>query len=370
MIPLAGKPLIAWTIEAALAAETIGEVIVSTDDPEIAEVSRRFGARVIDRPASLATDQASSESALLHVLDELEASGQPLPDCFAFLQCTSPLTTAEHIDGTIRAFRSEGADSALAVAPSHDFLWQPNEAGNWHGINHDKAVRLRRQDLKPEYVETGAVYVMKTSKFRKRKHRFFDRTTAYIQPEICRQEIDSPDDLAIVGQLLRRRQKVPKLTLEQVAALVMDFDGVLTDDSVFVNQDGVESVRCDRGDGLGLEMLRKKGIPLFILSRENNPVVSARAKKLNIAVVQGTTRKAEILQDWAQKEGVELANTVYVGNDLNDLECLRLVGYPVAVCDAHPLVKETALWVLKRQGGRGAIRELVEMLLQPKEMPQ
>ncbi|MEM1058173.1 MAG: acylneuraminate cytidylyltransferase [Verrucomicrobiota bacterium] len=359
---VAGQPLIAWTIEAAREATRVDAVIVSTDDPEIATVARQYGARVVDRPAELATDRASSESALLHVLDHLESAGETLAERFVFLQCTSPLTSAADIDGTIEVMERDGADSALAVAPSHDFIWKPGPGGDWAGVNHDKAVRLRRQDREPEFVETGAVYVMKTAGFRTHGHRFFGRTTAYVQAPECRVEIDEPADLELVGELLRRRQgAAPGLPWPE--ALVMDFDGVLTDDAVLVNQEGTESVRCHRGDGLGLEMLRERGLPLFILSRETNPVVAARAAKLQIPVVHGSRQKGEVLADWAAEQGHDLARIVYVGNDLNDLECLRLVGWPVAVADAHPEVRQAARYVLTRSGGCGAVRELAELLL-------
>lgn len=366
---VAGKPLLAWTIEAAQAASRVDEIVVSTDDAEIAQLARRYGARVIDRPEALATDTSSSESALLHALERLEQSGEELAELFVFLQCTSPLTTGAEIDGTIRQLEQAEADTALSVAPSHDFLWKPGVDGNWEGVNHQKSVRLRRQDRDPEYVETGAIYVMKTAGFRTSQHRFFGRTTAYVQAPECRLEIDEPSDLELVGRVLEHRLEQPHPDLPWPEALVMDFDGVLTDDAVHVSQDGTESVRCHRGDGLGLEMLRQQGLPLFVLSRETNPVVSARAKKLRIEVVQGSKQKAEVLAQWARENGHNLAEVMYVGNDLNDLECFQIVGWPVAVADAHPQVRLAARQILQNPGGHGAVRELAELLLRRQPTP-
>lgn len=198
---LAGKPLVAWTIEAALGAEQITTVYVSTDDAEIAQVAREYGARVIDRPASLSGDTVSSESALLHALDTVEATGGTLPELTVFLQCTSPLTTSDDIDGTVERLFAESADTALTVTPAHSFLWRMTENGA-DGINHDKQIRLRRQDMEPQYRETGAVYVMKTAQFRERGHRFFGRIALY--PTKHGIDIDTLLDFNIAEQMLKR----------------------------------------------------------------------------------------------------------------------------------------------------------------------
>lgn len=170
VLPLGGKPLIAHTIAAALAARRVSRVVVSTDDAEIAEVARQHGAEVTMRPAELANDIARSEDALLHVLDVLEEEGYR-PDAVAFLQCTSPLTTPGDIDGTLAALETQHADSALAVVPFHYFLWSKQGDGAAGGINHDMSFRLMRQQRDPEYVETGSVYAMKTDGFREAKFR-------------------------------------------------------------------------------------------------------------------------------------------------------------------------------------------------------
>ena len=181
VLPVAGKPLLAWTVEAARAARRVDRVVVSTDDPEIADVARRRGADVVDRPAEISGDSATSESALLHALDHLRATEGYEPDLVAFLQCTSPLTAPGDIDGTIDALIRDGADTALAVVPFHYFLWR----GDGAGINHDKRERKLRQEREPQFLESGAVYVMKVAGFRAAKHRFFGRTALYEMPAIA-----------------------------------------------------------------------------------------------------------------------------------------------------------------------------------------
>lgn len=362
---LAGKPLIAHTVEHALEARTVSRVVVSTDDTEIASVARHYGAEVIRRPPEMSSDTASSESALLHALDHLEKNEGYEPDLVVFLQCTSPLTGSEDIDGTVQALLEQDADSALAVTPFHYFLWRRDRQGNAVGINHDKSVRPRRQERESEYLETGAVYVMRAQGFLTAKHRFFGKTAIHLMPRERCWEIDDPLDLAIAELLLRQQQEEVKIQLlpDTVEALVLDFDGVFTDNSVLVSQDGHEAVTCNRGDGMGLSKLKKAGILVTVLSAEENPVVLARCTKLGLDCLQGLQDKRAAMLEWLERQGVSLANVVYVGNDVNDLPCMELVGCSGAVSDAHPDVLSAARLVLSKPGGHGAVREICDLIL-------
>jgi N-acylneuraminate cytidylyltransferase len=316
------------------------------------------------RPAELASDTASSESALLHALGALRDQRYE-PELLAFLQCTSPLTLAEDIDATIETLLRERADSALSVTPFHYFVWKRSgvEAS---GVNHDKRVRPRRQDREPEFLETGAVYVMRSAGFLQAKHRFFGRTVVHEMPleRVC--EIDELADLDVAELRLSRRARAERAASlpQPIAALVMDFDGVHTDDRVLVDQDGREAVLCNRRDGLGLEQLRKSGLPMLVLSKEQNAVVAARCKKLGLPCLSGIEAKLPALERWCAEQGIALAKTVYVGNDVNDSECLAAVGCGVAVADAHPEAKRRARFVLEQPGGQGALRELCELILE------
>lgn len=361
---LNGKPLIAHTIEQALKTPTINRVIVSTDDAEIGAVSQQYGAEVVWRPAEISGDLASSEAALLHVLEYLEQSEGYCPDLTVFLQCTSPLTLAEDIEGTIQALLREQADSALAVVPFHYFIWRENGAGDAVGINHDKQRRLLRQQRAPEYLESGAVYVMRTTQFRKTKHRFFGKTALYVMPADRRLEIDEPADFRVAEVLLRERQQQDRINLlpDPVAAVVFDFDGVFTDNKVIVFEDGTEAAICDRGDGMGIAQLKHLGVPVLVLSTEQNPVVMRRCEKLGIDCLHGLSDKATELANWASQQEIDLSRTVYVGNDINDLSCMRMVGCGVIVNDAHPNVRSAAKIVLDSDGGKGAVREIIDLI--------
>src|SRR5258705_8288939 len=179
VLPLCGRPLIAWTIKAAQRARSVNRILVSTDDREVADVSRQFGAEVMKRPAAISGDRSSSEAALLHVLDSLRKREGYEPDILVLLQCTAPLTSAEDIDGTVGVLMQRELDSAVAVVEFHHFLWEEID-GSFVGINHDKNVRLMRQDRMPQYLETGAVYAMRSHGFVQAKHRFFGKTGHYI----------------------------------------------------------------------------------------------------------------------------------------------------------------------------------------------
>jgi N-acylneuraminate cytidylyltransferase len=204
---LAGKPLIAHTIERALQARLVDRVLVSTDDDEIAAVSEQYGAEIIWRPTDISGDTASSELALLHAIDSLQETEGYRPALVVFLQCTSPLTLPEDIDGTVQSLVEENADSALAVTPFHFFLWRRDKSGDAVGINHDKEVRPLRQERKQQFLETGAVYVMRTQGFKRAKHRFFGKTAMYVMPSERCLEIDEPVHFTIAEVLLSERQQ-------------------------------------------------------------------------------------------------------------------------------------------------------------------
>ena len=361
---LNGKPLISYTIENAINATSINRVIVSTDDPEIKTISKVFGAEVIDRPIELSGDNASSESAVIQVLSYLDQKENYKPDLVVFLQCTSPLTLPEDIDGTVFSLHDENADTALTVTDFHYFLWEKDEAGAGKGINHNKEVRILRQNRKNQFIETGAVYVMRTSLFNKKQHRFFGKTALYVMPEERCLEIDEPVDFKIAEVLMQsyHRGKMINRLPEKISAIVLDFDGVFTDNKVIVMEDGREAVVCNRSDGMGISMIKALNIHVTILSSEINPVVKARCDKLGINCIHGLTDKLQVLRKWLEENTIDPENVIYLGNDLNDLSCMKAVGCAVAVNDAYPEIHAAAKISLNSKGGEGAVRELADLI--------
>jgi 3-deoxy-D-manno-octulosonate 8-phosphate phosphatase (KDO 8-P phosphatase) len=149
--------------------------------------------------------------------------------------------------------------------------------------------------------------------------------------------------------------------LRTIRFIVFDFDGVFTDNFVYVFEDGREAVRCTRADGLGLSRLRDVGIDALVLSTETNPVVVERCRKLKIDCVAACADKAAALNEIAASRSVDSAHMAYVGNDINDAGCLRMVGLPIVVADAHPEVVPLARWRTEAPGGRGAVREVCDL---------
>jgi N-acylneuraminate cytidylyltransferase len=195
--PFHGIPLLAHSIRAARIAEAVDRVVVSTDDMAIAEVAHREKADIVMRPPEISSDFSRSEDALLHVLGELEVREAYVPDILVFLQCTSPLTTSGDIDGALQEFMNRSADSLVSATPFHYYLWKENDKGEAIGINHDPTFRAMRQERKNQFMENGAIYVMKVKGFLQHRHRFFGKTVIYIMPESRSIEIDEPIDLQI-----------------------------------------------------------------------------------------------------------------------------------------------------------------------------
>ncbi|MER0482238.1 acylneuraminate cytidylyltransferase [Streptomyces sp. Edi2] len=371
-----GVPLVARAVRECRAARLVTDVVVSTDDAGIAAAARGAGAVVVQRPGDIAGDTATSEAAVLHAMDAYEAEHGARVDTVLLVQCTSPFIVREDIDSVAAAVVEGGADSALTVAPFHGFVWRDAEPAvdgatatdGGHGVNHDKSFRPRRQDRPQDLLETGAAYAMEAAGFRAGGHRFFGRTELVRTDPARVLEIDDPHDLArarALAPLLDAPRPGALPTRDDIDAVVLDFDGTQTDDRVLIDADGREIVAVHRGDGLGVAALRRAELKLLILSTETNPVVAARARKLQVPVLHGIDRKDLALKQWCEEAGIAPERVLYVGNDVNDLPCFDLVGWPVAVAGAHDVVRGAARAVTATPGGSGAIREIAAWLLGP-----
>ncbi|MFV0134032.1 cytidylyltransferase domain-containing protein [Streptomyces sp. HMX87] len=392
LAPVGGVPLVARAVRECRAARLVTDVVVSTDDQAIAAAAREAGAEVVLRPAAIAGDTATSEAAVRHAMDAHEALHGAAVDVVLLVQCTSPFLVREDLDGVAGAVAEDGADTAVTVAPFHGFVWRDGDGdgdgsgdgerdgagvgAGGHGVNHDKSFRPRRQDRPQDLLETGAAYAMDAAGFREHGHRFFGRT-ALVRTDPARVlEIDDPHDLARARALAPLFDSTRPGALavgspahlpaaEDIDAVVLDFDGTQTDDRVLIDADGREFVAVHRGDGLGIAALRRSGLKMLILSTEQNPVVAARARKLKLPVLHGVDRKDIALKQWCDDQGIAPERVLYVGNDVNDLPCFALVGWPVAVAGAHDVVRGAARAVTTVPGGDGAIREIAGWILGP-----
>jgi len=151
-------------------------------------------------------------------------------------------------------------------------------------------------------------------------------------------------------------------SFKNITLIAYDFDGVMTDNKIYVDQNGNETVQVNRSDGLGVSEIKKLGIEQIIISTEKNPVVTKRAKKLNIKCLQGIDNKKQALEEYCYKKNIKLQNTAFVGNDINDLEALEIAGYSFCPADAHKSVKDISIYTLKSNGGEGVIREIFDLI--------
>ncbi|MFA5577832.1 MAG: HAD hydrolase family protein, partial [Tissierellaceae bacterium] len=235
-----------------------------------------------------------------------------------------------------------------------------------------------RQSLPPTYWQTGHIDVIRAETILNKNSLTGDKLLPILIDPLYTVDIDTPADLQRYAQLMSDSRLNPVDPLKQrrgfpsqISCLIMDFDGVMTDDKVYVNQDGSESVCCSRSDGLGIRMLKDKtSIRALILSREENPVVSARAKKLKVEVHQSVYYKDQAIQKLIEESNLNKNEIIYIGNDLNDLVVLPHVGFFACPADAHPQVRRQADLVLSHAGGNGAIRELIEIILNKSEIKE
>lgn len=377
----AGYPLIAYSIAAGLQSRYVTRTIVSTDDEEIAAVARQCGAETpFLRPAEFSQDNTVDLPVFKHALEWLASNENYHPDVLVQLRPTSPVRPRNCVDNAIQILLDHPeADSVRGVVSAGQNpykMWQIEQLSGQmrpligvEGIH--EAYNAPRQVLPDVYWQTGHIDAIRPWAILKKNSMSGDVIMPLVIDARYTIDIDSPADwqksewLVTDGGLemvdpASQRRSLP----EKVSMLLMDFDGVLTDNRVWVDENGKETVAANRSDSLGLSILRQNSnIEIMVVSREINPVVAARCKKMHIPYLQGVNDKATQLQSLFAERKTNPAEVVYMGNDTNDLPCFPLVGFAVAPADAHPEVLRQADWVTSLDGGHGAVRELCDFLL-------
>lgn len=360
VIDFCGKPLIAWSIEHALASEYIEGVFVSTDSEEIASISEDSGAGIIKRPPELATDTSSSEAALDHAIQEVEKIYGDI-DLVVFLQATSPVREPGDIDNACETFMTGQYDSLFSASVLDDFcVWEETEQG-MKSVTFDYQNRGMRQDRQPHILENGSIYIFKPSVLEKFSNRLGGKIGIYQMPMWKSYQIDSMEDLEFCSYVMSHKlidKQNDSSQFRDIELIVYDFDGVMTDNRVLLREDSMESVVVNRSDGLAVGMIEQRGLRQVIFSTETNNVVKARAQKLGIPVISGIADKKGALASYCEERNIQLDDVIYIGNDVNDLEVMMSVGYPLCPQDAYPGIKEISKIVLNAPGGGGVIREL------------
>ena len=376
-----GFPLIAYSIAAAKQSQLVTRVIVSTDDAEIAEIARQWGAETpFLRPEEFARDNTLDLPVLQHGLDWLAENEDYHPEMVVWLRPTSPIRPSDCVDDAIQLLLDHPeADSVRGVIPAgqNPFkMWTVDaESGALNPLLKVEGVaepyNAPRQILPDAYWQTGHIDAIWTKTVLD-KHSMTGQVILplMIDPRYT-VDIDVPADWDHAERVLNAegldmvRPGAPKRQLPtKISLIVLDFDGVLTDDRVWVNAKGEEMVAANRSDGLGLERLRQEtDIEVMVLSRETNPVVKARCEKLKLPVLQATLDKPAAIRQVLAKKQIPAEEVIFVGNDITDQVVFPEVGFAVTPADAHADVLRSADLVLARKGGKGAVRELCDMIL-------
>jgi YrbI family 3-deoxy-D-manno-octulosonate 8-phosphate phosphatase len=375
----AGHPLVAYSIAAGLQASRVTRTIVSTDDEEIAEVARKYGAETpFLRPAEFAQDNTTDLPVFQHALGWLQEHEGYQPDIVVQLRPTSPIRPTDCVDAAVQLLLDHSeADSVRGIVPSgqNPFkMWRVDEQGRMAPLLSVPGIaepyNAPRQALPQTYWQTGHIDAIRVSTIYQKHSLSGDIIYSLMIDPRYTVDIDTLRDwqraewLVAQGDLDMVLPGPAKRPLpDKVELVVFDFDGVMTDDRVWVDQEGHEMVAANRRDGLGIAMLLKASIPAVVISTEPNPVVAARCRKLGLPVMQGIGDKAAALRQLLAERQVQPEHVVYLGNDVNDLPCFPLVGCAVVTADANPEVGRQADLVLSHKGGYGAVRELCERLI-------
>jgi N-acylneuraminate cytidylyltransferase len=362
--PLNGVPLIAYNILASLNSKYVNQTYVSTDDDEIAEISRKFGSNVVKRPKELALDNSSSESVLLHFAENVDF------DILVFLQCTSPLTTSDDIDNAIKLFFSGKFDSVLSVCEDKGgflcggFLWDKN--GNSINYNYEK--RPRRQELSKTFRENGAIYLITKKGLLEHKNRLFGKVGIYEMPKQRSFEIDEPEDFYFIEKIMPYINKKPlnffKNKIERLKLVIFDIDGIFTDGSVYLNKKGQETLKFSRIDGKGIELLRKNKLRTAAISSENSEIARKRMEKLKInSVYIGISNKINVYNELKTKYKLKDDQICYCGDDIQDLEPIKSSGFSCCPINSQRIIKENSNYISDIKGGEGFVRDVCNIIL-------
>ena len=350
--PIAGRPLYAWSLEAALASDCFDAIYAASDSAAIRDAARaRFGTRieVLDRAPENATDTASSEAVMLEVAARTES------DVLCLIQATSPLTRAEDFRAARRRFEQDQLDSLLTGVELKRFFWRHDGVP----LNYHPAHRPRRQEFAGTVMENGAFYFTRTALLRASGVRLGGRIGVHVMAAECAAELDEPDDWPIVEALLRPRVVAGR----DLRLLVVDVDGTLTDGGMYYDGKGEAMKKFDTRDAKGMLMLRDAGVRVCVVTAETSAVVTARMRKLGITdYFPGVKDKLTWLRAHLTHWQLDAAQVAYIGDDLNDLEGLLAAGLSCCPADAVPEVRQAVHYVCAAGGGAGAVREVCDLV--------
>lgn len=366
--PICSKPLVYWTIKAACACKYIDKVYVATDNDKIRRTVEniKYGndshlftkAEVIGRSIESASDTASTEYAMLEFAKNFEFEN------IVLVQATSPLLQAADLNRGFEVFQTEGTDSVISVVRQKRFQWENDDKGFAHPTNYDIFHRPRRQEFDGYFIENGAFYISSKAALIKSQNRISGNVKAVEMNEDTFLEIDEPSDWTIIEMLMKKNNIIDSLEVPEIKLFLTDCDGCLTDGGMYYSESGDELKKFNVRDGMGFKMLQDKGIVTGIITSETVDLNRRRAEKLKLDILEmGCTDKVKIVKRICEQLGISLSNVCYIGDDINDVELIGLVGYGCTPADAISQAKKNARYVAKAKGGEGVIREVIDTIL-------
>lgn len=356
-----GRPLVYWVLDAAVSCKYIDKVFVATDSDNIREVIESYGnekVRIVSRSSEVSTDTASTESVMLEFAQKYDFEN------VALIQATSPLLEAKNLNDGFEKYFQNNIDSVISVVRQKRFIWDESESLVLPK-NYDPLNRPRRQEFNGYLVENGAFYITSKERLLKTSCRISGNIAAIEMPEETYFEIDEPSDWLIIENMLKK--KVPCTNsfngLTEIKALFMDCDGVLTDGGMYYSENGDELKKFNTKDGMAVQLLREKGIITGVITGENREIVRRRCEKLKVDELHmGVKNKLELVDSIIKQYQISYNEVAYIGDDINDLEVIKKVGFGCCVKDGMESVKKVADYVTNVEGGKGAVREVVEVI--------
>lgn len=368
--PICNRPLVYWTLDAAVQCPEIDKVYLYTDSDDIKQSVQKYVQEnscnkklfCIDRPSETATDTASTELAMLSFINTYENFSHMI-----LIQATSPLLKSSDLSRGICSYEEGRYDSLLSVVPQKRFHWKKNE-NSYIPSNYDYKNRPRRQEFEGYLVENGAFYINRRENILRDSCRLSGLVGVSEMSEDSYVEIDEPSDWAIVEHLLAKQNVKNSVTMEErvkkIKILLTDCDGVLTDGGMYYSETGEELKKFNTRDGMGVRLLHEARLKFGIITGENSQAAKRRADKLQAEECYiGITNKVEILNKICEKYQLTYDEVAYIGDDCNDTEVLSLVGLPCSVADGMDKAVCQAVFVTENKGGQGALREVIELLL-------
>lgn len=357
-----GKPLVCWSIEALENCDAIDEVIVATDSDKIEEVvvaQHYKKTKIYRRSAENACDTASTES-VMH--EYINYASLPQTDTFILVQATSPLTQTIHFSEAMDLYKKGDFDSILTCVRNFRFFWNADGTS----MNYDYMNRPRRQNFSGMLMENGAFYINSVRNVLESGNRLSGKIGIYEMPEYTATEIDEPDDWIILEKLMYKHvlsAKQESISVADIKLFMTDVDGTLTDAGMYYTENGDELKKFNTHDGMGLQLLQKKGVKVGIVTSENTKMVERRAAKLKVDYLRQGKRdggKLAAVQEICNEMGITLQQVAYIGDDINCKELLSAVGLAACPADAMDEIKAIPnIHIMKKKGGEGCVREFI-----------